>query len=47
MTAIRVFGRHDRLMIWTVKAALLVTAITRFTVIGLRAGFRHLGQMIG
>jgi hypothetical protein len=45
MTA-RAFGRRDRLMIWTVKATLLVTALTRFTAIGLRAGAKHLGQLI-
>jgi hypothetical protein len=44
MTAMRAFGRGDRLMLTTVKATLLVLAFARFTVIAFRAGFRSLSQ---
>lgn len=44
MTATRAFRRRDHLMIGTVKATLLITALARFTVIVFGTGFRHLSQ---
>jgi hypothetical protein len=46
MTSAKVFGRRDRAMIWAAKATLLVTAVARFSAIGLRAGSKRLGQML-
>jgi hypothetical protein len=45
LTATKAFGKGDRQMMRAVKATLLVTALARFTVIAVRAGFKHLGQM--